>query len=173
MLEVDYAGPDTAWAGSPFAWIKARPSRQVGAIGERLVSGWLAAKGFNVARSPDSDADRLIEGKRVEIKLSTLWRNGNYKFQQLRDQRYDLVVCLGLSPFDAHCWVLPKAVVLDRWRRRDGIYSQHGGEAGSDTAWLTVSPTRTADWLAEFGGSLRRAVEIISRETGFTPSRSE
>jgi len=85
-LQLEYQSENREWEGSPFAWIKTRPSRQVGAIGERLVAGWLAARGFNVTRSSDSDADRVIEGKRVEIKFSTLWANGGYKFQQLRDQ---------------------------------------------------------------------------------------
>ena len=101
-LEGDYAADDAAWVGSPFAWIKTRPSRQVGKIGEQLVAGWLASRGFNVSRSGDSEADRVVEEKRIEIKFSTLWKGGGYKFQQLRDQDYDLVVCLGVSPFDAH-----------------------------------------------------------------------
>ena len=50
-LQADYAKDDLPWHGSPFAWIKTRKSRQVGAIGEKLVSGYFATKGFNVTRS--------------------------------------------------------------------------------------------------------------------------
>ena len=46
-LQSDYAEEDKEWAGSPFAWIKTRPSRQIGVIGEKLVAGWLATKGFD------------------------------------------------------------------------------------------------------------------------------
>lgn len=56
-LQSEYAGEELEWMGSPFAWIKSRPSRQIGTIGERLVAGWLAAKDFDVIRAPDSDAD--------------------------------------------------------------------------------------------------------------------
>jgi hypothetical protein len=94
-LQADYAAALLPWQDSPFAWIKTRPSRQVGSIGEKLLSGYLAAKGFNVARSPDSEADRVIEGLRCEIKFSTLWEGGFYKFQQLRDQNYALAICPG------------------------------------------------------------------------------
>jgi hypothetical protein len=45
----------------------------------------------------------LINGHRVEIKFSTLWQEGIYNFQQIRDQNYEYAVCLGISPFEAHC----------------------------------------------------------------------
>jgi len=60
-LRVDYGQRDLAWKDSPFAWIKTRPSRQIGKIGEDLVAGWCAAKRLNVIRSPKSDADRIRE----------------------------------------------------------------------------------------------------------------
>jgi hypothetical protein len=169
-LYADYAADDLPWTGSPFAWIKTRPSRQVGAIGEKLISGYLAAKTFNIARSPDSDADRIVEGMRAEIKFSTLWANGSYKFQQLRDQNYRFAICLGVSPFDAHCWIIEKPEIFRRWQLRDGIQSQHGGADGSDTAWLTIDPKNIPYWLNDRGGTLRRAVEVLSRLTGHTPA---
>jgi len=160
-LSGDYAEDEATWLGSPFAWIKTRPSRQIGAIGEQLVAGWCAAKGLDVTKSPDSNADRVVEGQRVEIKFSTLWKNGGYKFQQLRDQNYQLAICLGLSPFDAHCWVLPKKLILDSWGKAPGLVSQHGGQTGSDTAWLSVDPNNVPEWLTHQGGSLRQGFEVL------------
>ena len=170
-LQPDYMTPDDAsWQGSPFDWIRAKPSRQKGAIGEKLVSGYLACKGFDVARSPDAEADRLIGGKRAEIKMSMLWKTGLYRFQQLRDQDYEFAVCLGIGPFDAHCWILPKRAILESWAGgAGGMGSQHGGRGGMDTAWLSVKPDRVPAWLNEWGGSLSRAVELISRITGQKP----
>lgn len=170
-LEADYARADDEWVGSPFAWIKTRPSRQVGVIDEKLVAGWLATKGFDVVRSPDSEADRLVNGVRAEIKFSTHWKSGYYKFQQLRDQNYKFAVCLGVSPFDAHCWILPKAVILEQWGKLDGIASQHGGRGGVDTAWLSVNPEDVPRWLQGHGGSLREAAGVVERVTGKRPLR--
>jgi hypothetical protein len=155
------------WEGSPFAWLKTRPSRQVGKICEDIVAGWLAAKGFDVSRSPDSDADKIVEGKRVEIKASTRWKSGMYKFQQIRDQNYDLAVFLGISPFDAHCWVIPKQVLMEQWHTGGGLRSQHGGASGTDTAWLSVVPGKEPQWLSQHGGRLAAAVERLREITGF------
>jgi len=166
-LQAEYQSENREWEGSPFAWIKTKPSRQVGAIGEKLVAGWLAARGFNVTRSGDSDADRVIENKRVEVKFSTLWANGGYKFQQLRDQRYDLAICLGISPFDAHCWIIPKEDVLRLWKVEHKISSQHGGQDGADTAWIDVRPDAPHDWMKSYGGTLSDAIFALSKITGF------
>ena len=159
-LKRDY--PDSAiWENSPFGWIKSRPSRQAGKVGEQLVAGWCAAKGLDVTRSPDSDADKIIGGMRTEIKLSTLWKSGGYKFQQLRDQNYRIAICLGLSPFDAHCWVLTKELIMEKWGDPAGLPVQHGGQRGSDTAWLSVNPLSVQPWLKACGGSLSAAFSVL------------
>ena len=103
--------------------------------------------------------------------MSTLWENGTYKFQQFRDQHYRFAVCLGISPFDVHCWVLSKETIMRQWKSGD-IESQHGGAGGTDTAWLTVNPKEeTPEWLNDCGGSLGQAVELIAGITGKAPLR--
>ena len=169
-MMVEYVSNDAKWLGSPFDWIRTRPPRQKGAIAERLVAGWLATKNFNVSRSPDSEADRVVEGKRAEIKFSALWENDVYVFQQFRDQNYEVAVCLGVSPFAASCWVVPKVEVLRQWRGGGGgIKPQHGGEAGNDTAWLTFPANRPPAWLAPFGGSLLEGATSLARIAGVKP----
>lgn len=162
-LKTDYMKDSLIWENSPFGWLKTRPSRQVGAIAERLVAGWCRAKGLGVTRSPDSDADRIIGGIRTEIKFSTLWTNGNYKFQQLRDQNYSIAICLGISPFEAHCWVLTKETIMEKWGSANGLRTQHGGRQGSDTAWLTVDPLNVQPWLESCGGSLSSAFNVLEK----------
>jgi hypothetical protein len=158
MLRAQYIRPDVErlWAGSSFAWIRSQPSRRVGKIGEQLVSGWCAAKGLDVTSTGDSEADRVINHRRTEIKFSTLWESGTYTFQQIRDQDYDHVVCLGISPHAAHCWAVPKAIV------RGNIAPQHGGRVGRDTAWFKVNPDHPQAWLQPYGGTLAQAFRIIS-----------
>lgn len=144
------------WDASPFGWIaKTSSPRRRGKIGEQLVAGWCAAKGLDVTGSPDSDADRVIRGIRCEIKFSTLWEKGGYTFQQIRDQRYAHLVLLGVSPFDAHCWVVPKPVA---WANAP---AQHGGAQGKDTKWIRFHPEAPPSWLVPFGGSLAQGFKVL------------
>ena len=148
---------EQAWAGSPFRWIiHLRSSRQRGKVAEQLVAGWCAAKGLSVGPSGDSDADRVIAGRRVEIKSSSLWRSGVYTFQQFRDQDYEYGVCLGISPFDAHCWVMPKELIMTK------ATPQHGGGQGRDTRWLSFPAAEPPDWLRPYGGTLAQAFRVLS-----------
>ena len=151
---------EQAWANSPFLWIRSQPSRRVGKIGEQLVAGWCAAKGLSVEPSRDTEADRIISGKRVEIKFSMLWESGVYTFQQFRDQRYEYAICLGISPFDAHCWVLSKEVLKEKVI---GHRPQHKGRAGTETFWLSIDPANPEEWLKRYGGTLREAYDILKK----------
>jgi hypothetical protein len=74
---------------------------------------------------------------------------GNYRFQQIRDQNYDFAICLGLSPFDAHCWTIPKAELMQ--------------SEGRDTSWLTINPADAYVWLGTFGGRLGDAARVLAR----------
>lgn len=161
FLAVDYHEDADIWIGSPFAWIRSMQSRRRGKIGEQLVAGFLSAKDCDVAISPDSEADRLINGHRAEIKLSTLWTSGIFKFQQIRDQNYEFAICLGLCPFDARCWVVPKDLLR---QHVIGHLGQHGGAGGTDTAWMSFPPDEPYPWLAPFGGKLRDAVRFLHQQ---------
>lgn len=166
-LHSEHRSSNLAWKESPFAWIKDLPSRTVGKVGEQLIERWCTAQNFDVRPSSNSEADRIVNGLRVEIKLSTLWKTSIYKFQQLRDQAYDIIICLGINPYDVHCWILSKELILEKWKSGE-IQSQHRGSEGQDTAWLSVDPNAPQAWLTPQSGRLGDAIQIL-RE--FTESR--
>jgi hypothetical protein len=152
-LKIDYIQDQDRWSNSPFGWLRNLPSRRRGAVFEKLVAELCAESDPDVSASPHSDADMVISGARVEVKGSTLWETGTYTFQQIRDQNYRVLVCLGISPFDAHCWAIPKEEIMRLWRSGE-IRSQHGGIHGTDTAWITIDPKNPPTWIRAYGGSL-------------------
>lgn len=89
-VRADFQDDNLAWNGSPFEWVLRMPPATKGKLGKQLVYQWCALKGLAVDRSRDSEADMLINGHRVEIKFSTLWKSGFYKFQQIRGQNYGI-----------------------------------------------------------------------------------
>jgi hypothetical protein len=159
-LEGKYAVKEDAWTGSPFAWIKTCPSRQVGKIGELLIAGWWAAKGLDVTAAGTSSSDKVIHGYKIEVKFSTLWTSGEYAFQQIRDQDYQYLICLGISPFSAHCWVVPKEVLL---QYVIGYLGQHTGKKATETSWIQFKPQYPPTYLTRFGGTLQEAYQFFSR----------
>lgn len=165
-LETGYAtGADDPWAGSPFNWIRALPSRAKGAVGETLVSDWYAQKGFEVTPPTSSGHDRIVEGHRIEVKLSTLWKAGGFAFQQIRDQDYDYLFCIGLFPFDVQAWFFPKSILREYVI---GHMGQHTGATAQDTSWLKFQVGEPFSWMAPYGERLSD-VERLSHEMGRGP----
>ena len=157
-LRKDFEEENKLWESSPFEWILHLPAGSKGKLGKQLIYQWCALKNLTVGTCNDSEADMLINGHRVEVKFSTLWKAGIYKFQQIRDQNYEYSVCLGISPFDAHCWVISKSILK---KFVIGHLGQHTGKSGIETAWLQVNPLSPPDWLKDRGGSLDQAFNLL------------
>lgn len=160
FIRRDIEKDHTSWDGSPFKWILNLPAGSKGKLGKHLIYSWCGLKGLPVDKSPDSQADMLINHHRVEIKLSTLWEGGTYRFQQIRDQNYEYAVCLGISPNEAHCWVISKDVLRENVI---GHQAQHTGRAGTETFWFPVDPHNPPDWLRPCGGTLEEAFTVLAK----------
>ncbi len=157
-IRKDFVQDNVDWQGSPFEWVLNLPAGSKGKLGKQLVFQWCALKSLAVSHSPDSEADMLINGHRVEVKFSMLWKAGFYKFQQIRDQNYEYCICLGISPHEAHCWVLSKPILL---QYVIGHLGQHTGSSGKETAWLTIEPQNPPKWMLSFGGTLEQAFIVL------------
>jgi len=135
----------------------AEPSRRRGKIAEHLLHRWCEDRGLQVKSSNSPEADLIIEGRKVKVKLSTIWETGVYKFQQIRKQDYDCIILLGLSPPQiVHCWLIPKNEAFDY------AVPQHMGQRGSDTYWISFKPN-TPPWGSRYGGTLEKVLEMMRK----------
>ena len=153
----DYPESDyEVWKDSPFRDLKFEPSSsRKGAMAKRLVEKWCADRGFEVKPADAKSFDRRIQGYRFQIKFSTEWENGFYKFQQIRNEPYDYLFCLGVAPQAAHAWVVSKESAFGNCE------GQHTGAEGTETRWFQCDPTTPPEWLLGCGGSLDEAAAAV------------
>jgi len=110
-----------------------------------------------------------VKGKIVQSRFSTGWSQGGFKFQQLRNDRYDAVFCLGITPQKAYAWVIPKSAIFDQTGfllKKPGLTTQHKGKRGSDTAWITIDLTALPAWMSACGGTVSEALDILAALVG-------
>ena len=152
--EIDNNG--NPWENSPFEWVLKLPPARKGKLGGDLIASWLKSKGLHIDPTKDSTKTIVINRHKIALKFSTLWANGVYKFQQIRDEGYDFVLCLGISPFNAHCWVLPREFAIKHATR------QHKGTEGYEY-WMTIDPLNPPEWTQDYGGTLNKAYQILRK----------
>ncbi|MBF2761745.1 MAG: hypothetical protein ISN28_16040 [Ectothiorhodospiraceae bacterium AqS1] len=160
----EYQQKREEWRCSSFSWFRDHPPARKSSICRKLISAWLRDEGFEVTPVKGKEADCEVNGFRVKIKLSMLWEQKRYVFQQIKDQNYDLMICFGISPFEAHAWVLSKSFVLEGWDKLPDFKTQHAGKSGKDTAWIHVDAGSPHEWLNEKGGDLSTALMVLRRE---------
>ncbi|HLO15754.1 MAG TPA: DNA methyltransferase [Anaerolineales bacterium] len=142
------------WKDSPFEWVLQLPARKKGKLGRQLISPWLASKGISVESTKDSSETLMIKGYRVATKFSTMWTKGFYRFQQIRSKGYDYVICLGISPLEAHCWIFPREYVIKY------ATQQH---RGAKDYWIPLNPQNPPEWSRDWGGPLDEVYQIIKK----------
>jgi len=142
------------WKNSPLEWILKLPPRRKSKLAGDLIAYWLTSKGIQIEAAKDSSETLLIGSYRFATKFSTLWTTGVYRFQQIRASGYDYVICFGISPFDAHCWILERKHAIEHAK------PQHRGPKVADY-WLEINPGRPSDWILDHGGSLEKGYRIL------------
>ena len=152
------------WENSDFEWLVFQVSATKGAVFKKVAHQFLMQKGFSVRKSGDRQFDRYVNRIPVAIRGSTLWENGSYMFQQIKQHPYEVLICVGISPCAAHCWVIPKRVFFEGNAFRldlEGFGAQHAPEnvaernRHKDTYWIAVpDPQNPPNWLRSYGGDL-------------------
>ena len=156
-LQEELVDENDPWENSPFEWILKLPPRKKGKLGGNLIASWLAGKGMQLEPTRDSSETMRINGLQFAIKFSTIWTNGIYKFQQIRAQGYDYVICLGISPFDAHCWVFERKFAIEHAK------PQHFQGTKVVDYWMEINPHEPKAEIRDCGGTLDQAYRILKK----------
>lgn len=124
--------------------------RKKGKAGEQLVKAWALEEGigYHCTEARIQRSRSHTQWSKIEVKLSILWEGGSYKFQQIRDQDYDYMLCFGISPFDVHDWLIPKKLLRDD---KPGLGGQHGGKNSKETKALQSMVDKPPTWLEPYG----------------------
>jgi hypothetical protein len=154
------------WRNSPFKWMLTLNPKAKGAIGEKAVEKWLTKYGFDVTKPETSEHDRIVNGHKIEVKMSMMWDNGTVRFSQIRDQDYEFAVLVGYEPHNVSMWIVPKALAVEL------TVPQHGGAAGEDTRWFGFNPGEAPEALKPYGGTPERALAAAKKYLGKPAKRA-
>jgi hypothetical protein len=166
QLNIEYStdeltDEDIAWLGSPFAWIREHASGTKGSIGRGLAAAIFESIAPPVVRT---GLALRVNGAQIRVKFSMAWNLQSFRFQQVRDDPFEYIFCLGLRPDVAYGWLIPRPelIVDGVWQERDNLTGQHGGIVGTDTHWFEVDPANPPEWLVHYGGTLAQVEARIS-----------
>ena len=86
-------------------------------------------------------ASRAHNGTVLKVKMSMQWDNGTFAFEQIRDEEYDYLVMLGITPHGLVIWTVPKDVALKNSQ------VQHAEES----RWVRFAAATPPLWLWPYG----------------------
>jgi len=140
---------------SPFLPLKNLSSSSKGANLEKLVTELLLQKGYTVTSRSNKGHDRVINGKKVEIKGSLLWGTGtHFRWQQIRTgQDYDILCCVAVYPDKVELYAASKEdckkYLEVQNEKGEWLYNQHGGKkTNSGAFWMNGFP-QDFPWLKD------------------------
>src|SRR5574343_98228 len=135
------------WKDSLFEHLKNKSSRCKGSESEKLMKEIFKSKGFEVKKRKHSDHDFCVNGYEIELKMSTCWaeKPDAFRWQQIRKQRYDYILFLGVNPNKLYLWGMSKQAIIDNIFDRDE-FRQHGGRTGNhENYWISTKYKKMFD----------------------------
>jgi 16S rRNA G966 N2-methylase RsmD len=155
-LQQDLEEVNDLWKDSPFEWILQLPPRSKGKLARKLVTTWCLNNNLPIVKTSESSETLIINEVTYAVKFSTLWKSRIYQFQQIKVDGPEKILCFGISPFEAHCWILEKSKVQIFGKK------QHKGAQDAEY-WVEIDPSHQEEWLLDAGGTLSKALSILKK----------
>ena len=158
--KIEEAANEDIYRNSPFYGLKCLSSKSKGAKAEHLFKEYMRSQGHHVTNSPNSDADCIINGHKVEIKASFLWAGTDqFRFQQIRpSQDYDFIVFMSFRPDCCDFHICDKETARRNLEIQDEkgnwIHNQHGGKRVNSGAFFIDCDPRSVSWMIRLGNQL-------------------
>jgi hypothetical protein len=141
------------YRGSPLMAMKSLSSKKKGKFFEKIYEEYASEQGKKVSGPGNSDHDRIVDGRKKEIKGSFLWGTGtHFRWQQIRpEQDYEDIVFIAAYPDRIEFYEADKQTVASFVQQRnekgEWIYNQHGGKkVNSGTFFLDGFP-EDYEWM--------------------------
>lgn len=144
---------------SPFAWLLPLPPVSKGAAGLRMVRELMQLNGYKIGKASGLAQAFSTSYGTIKTKLSLEWNNGNFVFEQIRDDPYDFLAMLGLCPDDAFIWLCPKNVAL----------AVSAGQQAPQSRWIHVDPKAPPAGFSGYGGPIADAAITFGAVLGPPP----
>jgi hypothetical protein len=120
--ELHKVADEAMWAGARNAWLRALPPTTVGKIGEALA---LKVLGGSATQNNTIGYDIDLDGKHIEVKLSTVVMNDGYPILIWRQIRptdpYTHICFIAVYPNNTRMFLVPKEAIP-----QETLKHQHG-----------------------------------------------
>jgi hypothetical protein len=155
-LEYNQMESENPYSSSPMKLFQDMSSKKKSAAFEKIFAEVLTESGYIVQRSKNSDFDRFVNNKRVEIKGSMGWVSDgiitHYRFQQIRPhQDYDYVAFMFFTPDKLIIKFSDKETVIKNlvYQDNDGNWphNQHGGKTKNSGTFFIDTLPNTLTWM--------------------------
>jgi|SRR6185437_2686750 len=162
-LSLQYPEDDGLWEGSPFNWVRNKSAPTKGKVGREFAASLVEAAGFQVMRSGMA---LTANGKALRVKLSLMGEGGTLMFEQIKNDDFDYLLCIGLYPENSYGWLIPKEEMLVNGilQEREGLSGQHIGDADPSDFWITdLNASQPFTWLQPYGGTTAALIPVIQQ----------
>lgn len=141
------------YINSKFKILKDLSSKKKGSLFEKLYTEFKLSQGIAVTKASNSDHDRIVAGKKVEIKGSFLWGESNvFRWQQIRtSQDYEIIVFIAIYPDRIEFYQADKDTVKANLEVQDSsgdwIHNQHGGKSTNSGCFFIDGLPEDFSWF--------------------------
>ena len=143
---------DDIWSSSLFERIKVSSTCEKGRFGEKIIKHYHTLSQDVIENRTSIQHDIIINGSKVEVKLSCMNKSGYFKWLQIRaDDYFDTLYLVSVFPNEVRIFNIPKKDLMILISENH-VKSQHGGKRNINYSikYLGIKANAMPDWFTKF-----------------------